>query len=219
MLFLIHFGKVLVQDHYFPSFSNLHFPKAFHCYANGTQFSLPPSTSKPQRIYQTNSSKISSSLLKTCHLKLNLKRKNPDLWSVLDLSITTHTFRLWTRHTTKNFGVILGGKFNSSDHFTSIPQSYVFLLNNIRRKRPFLTTETFPQFHKFLRFFHVTPLLRSLHAPCSCQNQIQNFSPGFLSLSGICTRQSIYIGSEPYTHVSSGLQLNPQGDWHSSLSS
>ncbi|XP_064191712.1 dual specificity mitogen-activated protein kinase kinase 5 isoform X2 [Anguilla rostrata] len=121
---------------------------SYHCYADDTQlfFSFPPSATLVN-------DKISSCLadistwMASHHLKLNLNKTEllffPHKTSLLrELSITVDGTTVTASHSAKSLGVVLDDQLDLKEHIKATSRSCRFLLYNIRRIRPYLTTHS-----------------------------------------------------------------------------
>ncbi|KAK3526424.1 hypothetical protein QTP70_025458 [Hemibagrus guttatus] len=120
---------------------------SYHCYADDTQliFSFPPSDT-------TTSARISACLADisswmTAHqLKLNPSKTElliiPDDPSpAQDLAISLSNSMISPTASARNLGVTMDNQLSFSSHVTNVTRSCRFLLYNIRRIRPFLSTQ------------------------------------------------------------------------------
>ncbi|KAK3530038.1 hypothetical protein QTP86_009959 [Hemibagrus guttatus] len=121
---------------------------SYHCYADDTQliFSFPPSDT-------TASARISACLVDisswmTAHqLKLNPSKTEllfipGDPSPAQDLVISLNNSMISPSATARNLGVTMDNQLSFSSHVTNVTRSCRFLLYNIRRIRPFLSTQT-----------------------------------------------------------------------------
>ncbi|KAK3506030.1 hypothetical protein QTP70_003090, partial [Hemibagrus guttatus] len=120
---------------------------SYHCYADDTQliFSFPPSGT-------TASARISACLVDisswmTAHqLKLNPSKTElliipGDPSPAQDLAISLNNSMISPSATARNLGVTMDNQLSFSSHVTNVTRSCRFLLYNIRRIRPFLSTQ------------------------------------------------------------------------------
>ncbi|KAK3536301.1 hypothetical protein QTP86_002173, partial [Hemibagrus guttatus] len=120
---------------------------SYHCYADDTQliFSFPPSDT-------TTSARISACLADisswmTAHqLKLNPSKTElliipGDPSPAQDLAISLSNSMISPTASARNLGVTMDNRLSFSSHVTNVTRSCRFLLYNIRRIRPFLTTQ------------------------------------------------------------------------------
>ncbi|KAK3554879.1 hypothetical protein QTP86_000914 [Hemibagrus guttatus] len=120
---------------------------SYHCYADDTQliFSFPPSDT-------TASARISACLVDisswmTAHqLKLNPSKTEllvipGDPSPAQDLAISLNNSMISPSATARNLGVTMDNQLYFSFHVTNVTRSCWFLLYNIRRIRPFLSTQ------------------------------------------------------------------------------
>ncbi|KAK3567474.1 hypothetical protein QTP86_019979, partial [Hemibagrus guttatus] len=120
---------------------------SYHCYADDTQliFSFPPSDT-------TASARISACLVDisswmTAHqLKLNPSKTEllvipGDPFPAHDLAISLNNSMISPSATARNLGVTMDNQLSFSSHVTNVTRSCRFLLYNIRRIRPFLSTQ------------------------------------------------------------------------------
>ncbi|KAK3540433.1 hypothetical protein QTP70_030982 [Hemibagrus guttatus] len=120
---------------------------SYHCYADDTQliFSFPPSDT-------TTSARISACLADisswmTAHqLKLNPSKTElliipGDPSPAQDLAISLSNSMISPSATARNLGVTMDNQLSFSSHVTNVTRSCRFLLYNIRRIRPFLSTQ------------------------------------------------------------------------------
>ncbi|KAK3572653.1 hypothetical protein QTP86_001631 [Hemibagrus guttatus] len=120
---------------------------SYHCYADDTQliFSFPPSDT-------TTSARISACLVDisswmTAHqLKLNPSKTElliipGDPSPAQDLAISLSNSMISPSATARNLGVTMDNQLSFSSHVTNVTRSCRFLLYNIRRIRPFLSTQ------------------------------------------------------------------------------
>ncbi|KAK3538628.1 hypothetical protein QTP86_009148 [Hemibagrus guttatus] len=120
---------------------------SYHCYADDTQltFSFPPSDT-------TTSARISACLVDisswmTAHqLKLNPSKTElliipGDLYPAQDLAISLSNSMISPTASARNLGVTMDNQLSFSSHVTNVTRSCRFLLYNIRRIRPFLSTQ------------------------------------------------------------------------------
>ncbi|KAK3537219.1 hypothetical protein QTP70_003376 [Hemibagrus guttatus] len=120
---------------------------SYHCYADDTQliFSFPPSDT-------TTSARISACLAAisswmTAHqLKLNPSKTElliiaGDPSPAQDLAISLSNSMISPSATARNLGVTMDNQLSFSSHVTNVTRSCRFLLYNIRRIRPFLSTQ------------------------------------------------------------------------------
>ncbi|KAK3549137.1 hypothetical protein QTP70_033346 [Hemibagrus guttatus] len=119
----------------------------YHCYADDTQliFSFPPSDT-------TDSARISACLVDisswmTAHqLKLNPSKTElliipGDPSPAQDLAISMNNSMISPSATARNLGVTMDNQLSFSSYVTNVTRSCRFLLYNIRRIRPFLSTQ------------------------------------------------------------------------------
>ncbi|KAK3548188.1 hypothetical protein QTP70_005188 [Hemibagrus guttatus] len=120
---------------------------SYHCYTDDTQliFSFPPSDT-------TTSARISACLVDisswmTAHqLKLNPSKTEllvipGDPSPAQDLAISLSNSMISPSATARNLGVTMDNPLSFSSHVTNVTRSCRFLLYNIRRIRPFLSTQ------------------------------------------------------------------------------
>ncbi|KAK3545874.1 hypothetical protein QTP70_016449 [Hemibagrus guttatus] len=120
---------------------------SYHCYADDTQliFSFPPSDT-------TTSARISACLADisswmTAHqLKLNPSKTElliipGDPSPAQDLAISLSNSMISPTASARNLGVTMDNQLSFSSHVTNVTRSCRFLLYNIRRIRPFLSTQ------------------------------------------------------------------------------
>ncbi|KAK3572751.1 hypothetical protein QTP86_007041 [Hemibagrus guttatus] len=120
---------------------------SYHCYADDTQliFSFPPSET-------TTSARISACLADisswmTAHqLKLNPSKTElliipGDPSPAQDLAISLSNSMISPTASARNLGVTMDNQLSFSSHVTNVTRSCRFLLYNIRRIRPFLSTQ------------------------------------------------------------------------------
>ncbi|KAK3569886.1 hypothetical protein QTP86_006751 [Hemibagrus guttatus] len=120
---------------------------SYHCYADDTQliFSFPPSDT-------TTSARISACLADisswmTAHqLKLNPSKTElliipGDPSPAQDLAISLSNSMISPTASAHNLGVTMDNQLSFSSHVTNVTRSCRFLLYNIRRIRPFLSTQ------------------------------------------------------------------------------
>ncbi|KAK3505666.1 hypothetical protein QTP70_005356 [Hemibagrus guttatus] len=120
---------------------------SYHCYADDTQliFSFPPSDT-------TTSAQISACLVDisswmTAHqLKLNPSKTElliipGDPSPAQDLAISLSNSMISPTASARNLGVTMDNQLSFSSHVTNVTRSCRFLLYNIRRIRPFLSTQ------------------------------------------------------------------------------
>ncbi|KAK3520314.1 hypothetical protein QTP70_021348 [Hemibagrus guttatus] len=120
---------------------------SYHCYNDDTQliFSFPPSNT-------TTSARISACLADisswmTAHqLKLNPSKTElliipGDPSPAQDLAISLSNSMISPSATARNLGVTMDHQLSFSSHVTNVTRSCRFLLYNIRRIRPFLSTQ------------------------------------------------------------------------------
>ncbi|KAK3532908.1 hypothetical protein QTP70_002892, partial [Hemibagrus guttatus] len=120
---------------------------SYHCYADDTQliFSFPPSDT-------TTSARISACLADisswmTAHqLKLNPSKTElliipGDPSPAQDLAISLSNSMISPTASALNLGVTMDNQLSFSSHVTNVTRSCRFLLYNIRRIRPFLSTQ------------------------------------------------------------------------------
>ncbi|KAK3544722.1 hypothetical protein QTP86_026121, partial [Hemibagrus guttatus] len=120
---------------------------SYHCYADDTQliFSFPPSDT-------TTSARISACLADisswmTAHqLKLNPSKTElliipGDPSPAQDLAISLSNSMISSTASARNLGVTMDNQLSFSSHVTNVTRSCRFLLYNIRRIRPFLSTQ------------------------------------------------------------------------------
>ncbi|KAK3562481.1 hypothetical protein QTP86_034597, partial [Hemibagrus guttatus] len=117
---------------------------SYHCYADDTQliFSFPPSDT-------TASARISACLVDisswmTAHqlkLKTELLIIPGDPSPAQDLVISLSNSMISPSATARNLGVTMDNQLSFSSHVTNVTRSCRFLLYNIRRIRPFLSTQ------------------------------------------------------------------------------
>ncbi|KAK3556766.1 hypothetical protein QTP70_016688, partial [Hemibagrus guttatus] len=120
---------------------------SYHCYADDTQliFSFPPSDT-------TASARISACLVDisfwmTAHqLKLNPSKTEllvipGDPSPAKDLAISLNNSMISPSATAHNLGVTMDNQLSFSSHVANVTRSCRFLLYNIRRIQPFLSTQ------------------------------------------------------------------------------
>ncbi|KAK3506756.1 hypothetical protein QTP70_023753, partial [Hemibagrus guttatus] len=120
---------------------------SYHCYADDTQliFSFPPSDT-------TTSARISACLADisswmTAHqLKLNPSKTElliipGDPSPAQDLAVCLSNSMISPTASARNLGVTMDNQLSFSSHVTNVTRSCRFLLYNIRRIRPFLSTQ------------------------------------------------------------------------------
>ncbi|KAK3551897.1 hypothetical protein QTP70_031559 [Hemibagrus guttatus] len=120
---------------------------SYHCYADDTQliFSFPPSNT-------TTSARISACLADisswmTAHqLKLNPSKTElliipGDPSPAQDLAISLSNSMISPTASARNLGITMDNQLSFSSHVTNVTRSCRFLLYNIRRIRPFLSTQ------------------------------------------------------------------------------
>ncbi|KAK3567283.1 hypothetical protein QTP86_016142 [Hemibagrus guttatus] len=120
---------------------------SYHCYADDTQliFSFPPSDT-------TTSARISACLADisswmTAHqLKLNPSKTElliipGDPSPAQDLAISLSNSMISPTASARNLGITMDNQLSFSSHVTNVTRSCRFLLYNIRRIRPFLSTQ------------------------------------------------------------------------------
>ncbi|KAK3568676.1 hypothetical protein QTP86_012870 [Hemibagrus guttatus] len=120
---------------------------SYHCYADDTQliFSFPPSDT-------TASARISaclpdiSSWMTAQQLKLNPSKTElliipGDPSPAQDLAISLSNSMISPTASARNLGVTMDNQLSFSSHVTNVTRSCRFLLYNIRRIRPFLSTQ------------------------------------------------------------------------------
>ncbi|KAK3518762.1 hypothetical protein QTP70_012088 [Hemibagrus guttatus] len=120
---------------------------SYHCYADDTQliFSFPPSDT-------TASARISaclvdiSSWMMAHQLKLNPSKTElliipSDPSPAQDLAISLSNSMISPTASARNLGVTMDNQLSFSSHVTNVTHSCRFLLYNIRRIRPFLSTQ------------------------------------------------------------------------------
>ncbi|KAK3567160.1 hypothetical protein QTP86_011299 [Hemibagrus guttatus] len=120
---------------------------SYHCYADDTQliFSFPPSDT-------TTSARISACLAgisswMTAHqLKINPSKTElliipGDPSPAQDLTISLSNSMISPTASARNLGVTMDNQLSFSSHVTNVTRSCRFLLYNIRRIRPFLSTQ------------------------------------------------------------------------------
>ncbi|KAK3559292.1 hypothetical protein QTP86_010741 [Hemibagrus guttatus] len=180
---------------------------SYHCYADDTQliFSFPPSDTTASARISACLADISSWM--TAHqLKLNPSKTElliipGDPSPAQDLAISLSNSMISPTASARNLGVTMDNQLSFSSHVTNVTRSCRFLLYNIRRIRPFLSTQATQVLVQSLvisrldycnsllaglplnairplqmiqnaaarlvfnlpKFFHTTPLLRSLH--------------------------------------------------------
>ncbi|KAK3519562.1 hypothetical protein QTP86_016568, partial [Hemibagrus guttatus] len=120
---------------------------SYHCYADDTQliFSFPPSDT-------TAAARISaclvdiSSWMNAHQLKLNPSKTElliipGDPSPAQDLAISLSNSMISPTASARNLGVTMDNQLSFSSHVTNVTRSCRFLLYNIRRIRPFLSTQ------------------------------------------------------------------------------
>jgi hypothetical protein len=119
---------------------------SYHSYADDTQLflSFPPSTPQVKERISACLTDISE-WMATHHLKLNLDKTEllfmPYKTSPLhDLSITVDGTVVAASRSARNLGVVLDDRLDFKEHIRATARSCRFLLYNIRRIRPYLTT-------------------------------------------------------------------------------
>ncbi|KAK3517526.1 hypothetical protein QTP70_012612 [Hemibagrus guttatus] len=120
---------------------------SYHCYADDTQliFSFPPSDTTASARISACLADISSWM--TAHqLKLNPSKTElliipGDPSPAQDLTISLNNSMISPSATACNLGVTMDNQLSFSSHVTNVTHSCRFLLYNIRRIRPFLSTQ------------------------------------------------------------------------------
>ncbi|KAK3554931.1 hypothetical protein QTP86_001562 [Hemibagrus guttatus] len=120
---------------------------SYHCYADDTQliFSFPPSDTTASARISACLADISSWM--TAHqLKLNPSKTElliipGDPSPAQDLAISLSNSMISPSATARNLGVTMDNQLSFSSHVTNVTRSCRFLLYNIRRIRPFLSTQ------------------------------------------------------------------------------
>ncbi|KAK3555198.1 hypothetical protein QTP86_010480 [Hemibagrus guttatus] len=120
---------------------------SYHCYADDTQliFSLPPSDTMASARISACLVDISSWM--TAHqLKLNPSKTEllaipGDPTPAQDLALSLNNSMISPSATARNLGVTMDNQLSFSSHVTNVTRSCRFLLYNIRRIRPFLSTQ------------------------------------------------------------------------------
>ncbi|KAK3567195.1 hypothetical protein QTP86_012679 [Hemibagrus guttatus] len=120
---------------------------SYHCYADDTQliFSFPPSDTTASARISTCLADISSWM--TAHqLKLNPSKTElliipGDPSPAQDLAISLSNSMISPTASARNLGVTMDNQLSFSSHVTNVTRSCRFLLYNIRRIRPFLSTQ------------------------------------------------------------------------------
>ncbi|KAK3541677.1 hypothetical protein QTP86_000462, partial [Hemibagrus guttatus] len=120
---------------------------SYHCYADDTQliFSFPPSDTTASARISACLADISSWM--TAHqLKLNPSKTElliipGDPSPAQDLAISLSNSMISPTASARNLGVTMDNQLSFSSHVTNVTRSCRFLLYNIRRIRPFLSTQ------------------------------------------------------------------------------
>ncbi|KAK3508068.1 hypothetical protein QTP70_012310 [Hemibagrus guttatus] len=120
---------------------------SYHCYADETQliFSFPPSDTTASARISACLADISSWM--TAHqLKLNPSKTElliipGDPSPAQDLAISLSNSMISPTASARNLGVTMDNQLSFSSHVTNVTRSCRFLLYNIRRIRPFLSTQ------------------------------------------------------------------------------
>ncbi|KAK3549678.1 hypothetical protein QTP86_006854 [Hemibagrus guttatus] len=120
---------------------------SYHCYADDTQliFSFPPSDTTASARISACLADISSCM--TAHqLKLNPSKTElliipGDPSPAQHLAISLINSMISPSATARNLGVTMDNQLSFSSHVTNVTRSCRFLLYNIRRIRPFLSTQ------------------------------------------------------------------------------
>ncbi|KAK3573356.1 hypothetical protein QTP86_024129 [Hemibagrus guttatus] len=120
---------------------------SYHCYADDTQliFSFPPSDTTASARISACLADISSWM--TAHqLKLNPSKTElliipGDPSPAQDLAISLSNSMISPTACARNLGVTMDNQLSFSSHVTNVTRSCRFLLYNIRRIRPFLSTQ------------------------------------------------------------------------------
>ncbi|KAK3560392.1 hypothetical protein QTP86_008484 [Hemibagrus guttatus] len=120
---------------------------SYHCYADDTQliFSFPPSDTMASARISACLADISSWM--TAHqLKLNPSKTElliipGDPSPAQDLAISLRNSIISPTASARNLGVTMDNQLSFSSHVTNVTRSCRFLLYNIRRIRPFLSTQ------------------------------------------------------------------------------
>ncbi|KAK3514352.1 hypothetical protein QTP70_015881 [Hemibagrus guttatus] len=120
---------------------------SYHCYADDTQltFSFPPSDTTASARISVCLADISSWM--TAHqLKFNPSKTEllvipGDPSPAQDLAISLNNSMISPSATARNLGVTMDNQLSFSSHVTNVTCSCRFLLYNIRRIRPFLSTQ------------------------------------------------------------------------------
>ncbi|KAK3523638.1 hypothetical protein QTP70_005838 [Hemibagrus guttatus] len=120
---------------------------SYHCYADDTQliFSFPPSDATASARISACLADISSWM--TAHqLKLNPSKTElliipGDSSPAQDLPISLNNSMISPSATARNLGVTMDNQLSFSSHVTNVTRSCRFLLYNIRRIWPFLSTQ------------------------------------------------------------------------------
>ncbi|KAK3546125.1 hypothetical protein QTP70_023533, partial [Hemibagrus guttatus] len=120
---------------------------SYHCYADDTQliFSFPPSDTTASARISACLADISSWM--TAHqLKLNPSKTKlliipGDPSPAQDLAISLSNSMISPTASARNLGVTMDNQLSFSSHVTNVTRSCRFLLYNIRRIRPFLSTQ------------------------------------------------------------------------------
>ncbi|KAK3570111.1 hypothetical protein QTP86_011319 [Hemibagrus guttatus] len=120
---------------------------SYHCYADDTQliFSFPPSDTTASARISACLADISSWM--TAHqLKLNPSKTElliipGDPSPAQDLAISLSNSMISPSASAHNLGVTMDNQLSFSSHVTNVTRSCRFLLYNIRRIRPFLSTQ------------------------------------------------------------------------------
>ncbi|KAK3562669.1 hypothetical protein QTP86_005049 [Hemibagrus guttatus] len=120
---------------------------SYHCYADDTQliFSFPPSDTTASARISACLADISSWM--TAHqLKLNPSKTEllvipGDPSPAQDLAISLNNSMISPSATARNLGLTMDNQLSFSSHVTNVARSCRFLLYNIRRIRPFLSTQ------------------------------------------------------------------------------
>ncbi|KAK3559376.1 hypothetical protein QTP86_012786 [Hemibagrus guttatus] len=121
---------------------------SYHCYADETQliFSFPPSDTTASARISACLADISSWM--TAHqLKLNPSKTElliipGDLSPAQDLAISLSNSMISPTASARNLGVTMDNQLSFSSHVTNVTRSCRFLQYNIRRIRPFLSTQS-----------------------------------------------------------------------------
>ncbi|KAK3550303.1 hypothetical protein QTP86_024284 [Hemibagrus guttatus] len=120
---------------------------SYHCFADDTEliFSFPPSDTTASARISACLADISSWM--TAHqLKLNPSKTElliipGDPSPAQDLAISLSNSMISPSATARNLGVTMDNQLSFSSHVTNVTRSCRFLLYNIRRIRPFLSTQ------------------------------------------------------------------------------